>query len=201
MTDKTYTDHQKTMFKIQEDLNSMVTKAWSEKSRNYPELQEYKITVNNFLTKKAPQEKHRAFKKLVEHMLYKGGPAKTQVQLIAEVQSSFPTYIINPNIFHSVFTKYQKAYVKTWVDSNGGGVKVSRCNTLSAVQKKLHAAVIKSSSEVLVSVAIAFTPTEVLVGKDTYTVSDHNGYPSIRVTLNGKRTFVRVDVLRTLFDT
>jgi hypothetical protein len=197
----------------QAHIRNVITAEWQKIKNDNPALSNWEIKPDIHCYKKRPPGFHLVINRIMETIttpqsrnpLYAHIPAgadKTQTQILAEIRPSFSNHNIQPNVWNRPLTKQQITKLKRLGGNFQQPINLAGCKTLAQAKKRIQAALHASDATSSFKGTITIDNDKVVVGKQVYsiekrTASGHE-YPSIRVNVGGKRSWLRVDLLRSL---
>jgi hypothetical protein len=201
-----YQRNAKKIAEVKKRIDDAGIKEWNAIKGENPELEKLLgVKIQNICYKRRAAGFSKIVPAIMERLLWVGWERKTQKEILEDVKNEFLEHKIFPNIWHKEMTKWERKRVETLLECNGHrDLSIKGCKTLSDIKKKLVVARQKKGVARNIKAAVSIGKDMVVVGKISYPITQKKSgkhmYPSIRVTVKGKRVWQRVDVLRELLN-
>jgi len=187
--------------KVADDAVKLAEKQWKADNPQYAD--QYSIKSSNIAVPKGKKGYSKVYLKIAEQMLWRDNLGKTQKAILENVQKDFSEFNINASVWQKELPKWMIGQIKPLIESNSPvALNIRGCKSLSAIKKRLDTELAKNQAVRNIKADIAISKSTIVVGKLTYPVtmkkSGKYNYPSIRVDVGGKRTWLRVDILEAV---
>lgn len=172
---------------------------WNKHKAKHPELSGWELGGEIFCYKKRPPGFSRVIKEIMKHLTYPGYADKKQVEILEGIKPLFPQHNLQPTIWNKKLRKSQLETMKSYLPGNNlGSVDIQGCKTLAHIKRRIEA-YLHPCNKVFYEFRrkIMMDDRAVVVDKQLYRIETRK-HPSIRITIDGKRCWLRVDVLKTL---
>jgi|GEM_PF-3054409 len=205
----TYSENKDIIQSLKKAVEDAVKKARDDKIaellKENPKLADYGVKLDVYSYKKRPKGFQKFYKLIGISVATAKNALLTQKELLAKVQPDFPDFKIPPSIWQAPLTPYQKKAVQKSINgSMPNPIKIFDCETLSDVKNKLKAELNKKAAVKSFAVKMVISSNMVTIGKKNYPITEKKAssysYKAIRVDVEGKRQWVRTDVLLALLE-
>jgi len=203
-----------TLKEFQVHLHDIAKAEWLKVQGENPELSNWTIKLDSHCYRKRPPGFHKVIEEIMKiittpqsrNPMYAHVPAgadRTQAEILRQIRPNFATHNIQPNVWNRILTRKQLERLKQLAGSNfRKPIDIAGCKTLAQAKKCIQAALHAGDASFSFKGIITIDDDALVIGKETYPIEKRKAsgheYPSIRVNVNGKRQWLRVDTLRSI---
>lgn len=198
---KAYAEKREKLTELRKAANKAASEAarqWIADNPDYKDLAVKPLNISYIKNKKGMT---KAIIEIAKRMTWPSNAQRKQIDIVRDVQEMFPELNLRPNIWQKALHPAVVKKVHEVVNGNiPKPINLKGCNTLSKIKKKIKTArdaaaggphtfkpVIKISGEAVVINSTSYP----LIMRE----SKGQTYPCIRVSVKGKRCWVRMDGL------
>lgn len=164
----------------------------------------FKFETRVYIKKNTPTNYSLVFTHMLALILDRREDNRTQKALLEDVKKSTNFSDLNANIWKLPLKKYMKRKLTDTLNAHRLPISLASCTCMSDVRKAIDTFYAKKSTIQKTKASIEFTPNEVIVNSNSYKISTVKSgtkeYQKIRLKVNDKRTWLRVDDLKALFN-
>lgn len=128
---------------------------------------------------------------------------KTQKAVLDSVKQSSGIHELNANIWNMPLKRFMKTQLRERLKNHGVQISLAGCSSMSDIRKAIDTYYAKKQAVHKLKLDLAITPKELIVNGTSHTITTRPSgaykYRSVRLFVNGKRTWLKIDVLKELF--
>lgn len=172
----------------------------------HPEARDlgFKLETRAYIKKSTPSNYALAFTHMFDLMLDRRDGSRTQKTILESVKKFTSFSDLNANIWKKPLKKYMKRKLTDRLNAHRLPISLASCTCMSDVRKAIDTFYAKKNAIHKIKASIEFTHNEVIVNSNSYKISTVKSstkeYQKIRLKVNDKRTWIRVDDLKVLFN-
>lgn len=176
--------------------------ALREAQNHNPAFQRFGLNARVQLFRKRPAGFTKVIPKIVDVLLWTGRWERTQAEVLEEALSFLPGHSVSANIWTKKLSPSALKRVRERIRGNAPNVDIKGCTTLSQIKKAITAQKKNASNDKSAKVSITFAPDSVVINNTVHPIcngkSGEHTYSRVRVNVDGKRQWIRVDALQAL---
>jgi hypothetical protein len=193
-----YAKEAKLRAEVEQKCNEVVRETFNKLAKENPSLAMFGFIAQNRLYQKRPPGFSKIVPAIADRLSWQGQAHRTQADILADIQAAFPGY---PNISANIWARELQSHVlkkirQQFQSSFYHSVDLKDCKSLAQIKKAVLAADKTANAKHSFRVTVAIATDALVVNDVTYPIINHTSgryaYPSVRVTVDGKRPWVQV---------
>lgn len=200
---KEYLENGRTMQEVESLMNKAALDVFTRYMAEHPEVKGagFFPLITNRCYKNGAVPFSDVYLKIIDYLLLHDGLNKSQKDILAEINKSFPQGKISPNIWTKPLNKTHLKKIGVRIRGNmREPVSVDGCKTLSDIKRTLFINRPAKDATLQYSGKISFNRDTLNAGKAVYPLTwrNDNYYIQVPIPSTGKRQWIRMDALVAL---